>query len=338
MNRAFFIGGPGTLSTSAIQDLLVRGYEVAVFSHPTHFDELPSGVRQYPGERHQPNALKTAFDDFRPDVVLDFICFTPQEAEQTKELCRGKVRQYIFVSSVDVYGYPLSQLPLSESSPWHSETQSQYAADKRLCEAVFKSADPAQLPLTIVRPAYSFGPRFILSFTSRKYGIHMLRRLRDGRPILVPGDGTTLMHVGSAYNTGRMIAATVDAQHAIGNEYTCGHPNFTTHSGYLDLFAGSLGVEPQLVHIPTKVISSHPDPEARTCLLHALTSFNVAFSVEHFLKDFPEFQWEVNLDDWAKYVVEWNLKQGLLDAPDNEIFDDRVIKSWLKCMRNFGKT
>lgn len=334
-NRVFFIGGPGTLSSSAIQDLLERGYEVAVFSHSTRFDEMPTGVRKYPGERYQPNALKIAFEDFHPDVVLDFICFTPNDAQQIKNLVQGKVRQFIFVSTVDVYGYPLTQLPMPESAAWQMETQSQYAEDKRQCEAVFKAADSSQLPLTIVRPAYSFGPRFILSFTSRDYGVHMLRRLRDRRPIFIPGDGTTLMHVGCAINTGRMIAAVVDAPQAIDNEYTCGHPTFTTHRGYIDLFANSLGVEPNLVYIPTNVVTSHSDPEARTCLLHALTGYNVAFSMEHFLNDFPEFQWEVMLEDWAKYVVEWNLKQGFLDAPDNEIFDDRVIKSWQKCMQNF---
>jgi nucleoside-diphosphate-sugar epimerase len=334
--RALILGGPGTLSASTIQLLLEKSYKVAVFSHSKLLHELPTGVQIYAGDRHHSNDLQSAFDDFKPDVLLDFICFTPQEAEQTKQLVSGKVRQFVFVSTVDVYGYPLSQLPLPETALWHPETQSQYAADKRQCEVIFKSADPKQLPLTIVRPAYSFGPRFILSFTSRAYGIHMLRRLRDGRPVLVPGDGTTLMHVGSAHDTGRMIATVADSPLAIGNEYTCGHPEFTTHSGYLNLFAHSLGVEPRPVHIPTEVIASHPEPEARTCLLHALTRFNVAFSVERFKHDFPEFKWEVKLEDWAKHVVDWNLKQGILDAPDEEIFDDRVIDAWQKCIRSFG--
>lgn len=335
-NRAFFIGGPGTLSASAIQDLLERNYEVAVFSRSTRLDELPSSVHAYLGERHQPTALKNAFDDFHPDVVLDFICFTPQEAEQTKNLVKGRVRQFIFVSTVDVYGYPLSRLPICEDDPWHTETQSQYAADKRRCEEIFKLPEPTPLPLTIARPAYSFGPRFILSFTSRDYGVHMLRRLRDGRPILIPGDGTTLMHVSSALNTGRMIASLVDAPQAFNKDYTCGHTTFTTQAGYVNLFASALGIQPNLVNVPTKTIVSHPDPEAQTCLLHGLTGFNVAFSISRFRQDFPDFQWEVTLDEWAQYVVDWNLKNGLLDSPDSEIFDDRVIVSWKKCMQVYG--
>jgi nucleoside-diphosphate-sugar epimerase len=326
-NRVLVIGGPGTLSSSTINLLLEKKYEVAVFSRPTRFHELPSAVRTYSGDRSQISALQETFDIFKPDVVIDFICYQPAEADTIKKIVQGKVRQFVFISTVDVYGYPLSQLPMPESANWHPFTQSQYAAEKRLCEKIFHGTGLVDFPLTIVRPAYSFGPRFILSFTSRDYGIHLMKRLQDGRPILVPDDGKTLMHVSSANNTGEMIATLVDAPKAINNQYTCGHPTFTTHYGYVELLATSLNVKPNIIYIPTEEIVSFPDPEAKTCLLHALTRFNVAFSIDRFLKDFPEFQWQYSLSDWAKHVIDWNKEQGLFDIPSIEIFDDRVIAS-----------
>jgi nucleoside-diphosphate-sugar epimerase len=337
-DRAFFIGGPGTLSASTIHSLLARGYRVGVYSHPSHFDELDPAVQKFAGDRYDAEKLGAAIRDFKPDVVLDFICFTPREAEQLLSLVRDKVRQFVFISTVDVYGYPLTRLPFREDDPWQTETQSEYAANKRLCERVFNAASTSGLiPLTVVRPAYSFGPRFVLNFTSRDYGVHMLRRLKTGRPVMVPGDGTTLMHVSSARNTGNMIAALVDAPQALGKDYTCGHPTFIDHEDYVNLFAEALEVTPKLVHIPTEVITAHPDPMAQNCLLHALTRFNVAFSIDRFLRDFPDFRWEVSLGDWARQVVDWNEKAGLLDGPEEEIFDDRVIASWQKCMTVYGK-
>ncbi len=121
-DRALFIGGPGHLSASTIQSLLERRYEVAVYSHPTHFSELERAVRAYPGDRHDAAGLEAAIRDFQPDVVLDFVCYTPQEAEQVLPLVSGKVRQYIFISTVDVYGYPLTHLPFREDDPWHAQT------------------------------------------------------------------------------------------------------------------------------------------------------------------------------------------------------------------------
>jgi nucleoside-diphosphate-sugar epimerase len=337
-DRAFFIGGPGNLSASTIHSLLAHGYRVGIYSHPSHFDELDPAVRKFAGDRHDVEELGAAIRDFKPDVVLDFTCFTPQQAEQVLPLVRGKVRQFVFISTVDVYGYPLSRLPFREDDPWQTETQSEYAANKRLCERVFNAGSTAgDIRVTVVRPAYSFGPRFILNFTSRDYGVHMLRRLKTGRPVMIPGDGTTLMHVSSARNTGKMIAALVDAPQALGKDYTCGHSTFTNHEDYVNLFAEALGVTPTLVHIPTEVITAHPDPMAQNCLLHALTRFNVAFSIDRFLRDFPDFRWEVTLKDWSRQVVDWNEKAGLLDGPDEEIFDDRVIASWQKCMTVYGK-
>jgi len=336
MERVLFIGGPGTLSASAITDLIERGYRVAVFSTGHNFGQLDPRVEALRGDRDDPVALKNVLDEFRPDVVLDFVLFDPSHAEQTLRLVQGRLRQYIFVSTVDVYGYPLSRLPLREDDPWHAQTQSSYAENKRQCERYFRAHfDPVSFPLTIARPAYSFGPRFILSFMSRAQGLHMLRRLQTGRPVMVPGDGTTLMHVSAAPNTGKMIAALVDAPVAIGKDYTCAHPTFTTHEGYVGLFARALGVVPNIVHIPTDVIVSIDHPDARGSLLHALTRFNVAFSIERFLRDFPEFRWETTLESWANSAIEWNLQRGLLETADEDILDDRLIRAWNTQLTHF---
>jgi nucleoside-diphosphate-sugar epimerase len=328
-NRVLFIGGPGNLSASAIRVLHKKGYQVAVYSNPGFFDELDPAIKTFAGNRDDTSALQRVMEDYKPDVVLDFVLFVPEQASQMMMLVEGKVRQYVFISTVDVYGYPLSHLPFREDDPWNQDTQSPYAENKRECDALFRARfHPTRFPLTIARPAYSFGPRFILSFMSRDEGTAMLRRLKDGRPIMVPGDGTTLMHVSAAENTGCMIAALVDARQAIGKDYTVGHPTFTTHDGYVKMLATALGVEPNIVHIPTDFITSINRPDIHNCLLHALTRFNVAFSIDRFLRDFPEFAWGVTLEEWSRYVVQWNLQHKTLDGRDKQLVDDEIIESW----------
>lgn len=330
-NKLFFIGGPGNLSASAIDELHKRSYQIAVFSNGKYFAELDPDINRYQGDRNDPARLQEAIEDYKPDIILDFSLFTPTQAEQIFHLVDGKIRQYIFISTVDVYGYPLSRLPFREDDLWYPTTQSVYAQNKRQSEAFLRTHyHPARFPLTIVRPAYSFGPRFLLSFMSYEDGYAMLRRLKNGRPVLVPGDGTTLMHVSAAPNTGKMIATLVDSSRAIGKDYTCGHPVFTTHAGYVRLMAHALGVEPNMVNIPTELITAVNHPAAQSSLLHGLTRFNVAFSIDRFLRDFPEFQWKVSLDNWARQVVEAIQRQGIFDEPDEDILDDKIIKAWLK--------
>ncbi len=159
MQKVMVIGGPGNISSSTIQELVNKGFGVGLFSFPNSpFDEVDKRVKIFPGDRNQPDQLENAFKDFCPEVVLDLACFLPEQATSAVKMAVGKVSQYLFASTVDVYGYPLTRLPMREHDPWQPGTLSQYAANKRTCESIFHAHQhPEKFPLTIVRPAYSFG-------------------------------------------------------------------------------------------------------------------------------------------------------------------------------------
>jgi hypothetical protein len=69
--------------------------------------------------------LERAFNSFNPDLVLDMACFLPEHAEQIARLAVDRVEQFIFVSTVDVYGFPLTCLPMSETEPWQKKKRIQ---------------------------------------------------------------------------------------------------------------------------------------------------------------------------------------------------------------------
>lgn len=329
------IGGPGTISTSAIEELVERGETVLVFNRSVgRFGELDPRVRTVAGDRDRPGELESAFEEFEPDVVLDFACFLPGQAQRMVDLAKGRVDHLIVASTVDVYGYPLTHLPFREDDPWQPATISQYAADKRRCEEILQAHhDPTTLPITIVRPSYSFGPRFILSALDRAGGPALIHRLRNRLPILVPGDGTTLLHVSSGCNTGRMTVALIGLPQAIGNEYTLAHPGFTDYAGYVRLLGRALGVEPVLACVPTDVILSVDDPAMEGNLLAELLRYNIAFSADRFMTDVPEFEFEP-LETAARRAVEWNVRHGrITDAP---IVDDRIIAAFHARTRDFA--
>jgi nucleoside-diphosphate-sugar epimerase len=167
--RVLVIGGPGNISTGTIEDLLTRGCSVGVFSHREEpAKALSPSIETFAGDRDHPEELGQAIARFRPDAVVDFVCFVPAQAEQIVALLYGKVRQYIFVSTVDIYGRPQSRIPLRESDPWLMPP-SQYAIDKLACERILLArADREHFPLTIARPSYSYGPRYLISFFSRR--------------------------------------------------------------------------------------------------------------------------------------------------------------------------
>ena len=337
MERVLLIGGPGNISMSTVTELLAKGDEVGIFTLPASpglgFDKK---VRFYRGNREVEKELEAAVNAFKPDVVIDFVCFAPRQAEQAADILSGRVRQYVFVSTVDVYGFPLSRLPMRETDP-RRPGNCKYASDKMECEkALLDRADKGHLPLTVARPVYSFGPGFALDLLTRKGGRYMIPRLRAGKPILVPGGGNTLIHVSSAYNTGRMIAQLAGHRQSIGKSYTCGHPSPMTHDEYVGLFARALGVEPKLVHIPFEVLLDLKMPEIEEEILPILSRFNLFFSVDAFTKEFPDFKWELSLEDAAKQYVEHNDRMGNFAGAGEENFEDRIINAWLAKIGNFS--
>jgi hypothetical protein len=64
-------------------------------------------------------------------------------------------------------------------------------------------------------------------------------------------------------------------------------------------------------------------------LLHSLTQFDVAFSMQRFEGDYPDFEWKMSLEQWARLFITWNEEQGLIPDVAEEIVDDRVIKVWM---------
>jgi len=337
MRKVFFVGGPGNISSSTALDLLERGYSLGIFTLPGSPDDegITGYVQMYYGDRNNFESLREAFESFKPDIVIDFACFTPEQAECMLSLAFGRVEQFIFISTCDVYGYPLSKIPMTEKDPFNPPN-CRYAADKRRCEELLRERyESSGFPLTVVRPSYSMGKRFVITALSRAGGRYLIPRLRAGMPVLVPGDGTTLMHPSAAYDTGRMIARMVDSEVSIGKSYTCGSETFMTHDEYIHLFASALGVEPNIVHIPSDLILSTKCEGIRPALLEELTRYNVAFSMEQFKADFPDFQWEKPLIQVAREYIEWNDQMGNFPDPSEEIYEDRIIKLYLERVKDF---
>ena len=338
LRRVLFIGGPGNISSSTALELLDRRYLLGIFTRTGRSDDegITDYVKMFYGDRNNYESLKEAFESFKPDIVIDFICFTPEQAQNMLNIAFGRVEQFIFISTCDVYGYPLSKIPMTENDPFN-QPNCRYAADKRKCEELlWERYESSGFPLTVARPSYSMGKRFAITALSRAGGRFLIPRLRAGMPVLVPGDGTTLMHPSAAYDTGRMIARLVDSEISIGKSYTCGSESYMTHDDYIYLFANALGVKPNIIHIPSDLILKIECDGIKPTLLEEVTRYNVAFSMENFKADFPDFKWEKPLIQAAREYIEWNDKMGNFPDASEEIFEDRIIRFYLERVKDFN--
>ena len=116
------------------------------------------------------------------------LAFTPDHVEADLERFRGRVGQYIFVSSASAYQTPPARLPITESTTLRNPYW-QYSRDKIACEdRLVRAYREEGFPVTIVRPSHTYDK------TSVPFhgGWTVVDRMRQGKPVVVQGDGTSL--------------------------------------------------------------------------------------------------------------------------------------------------
>lgn len=320
------IGGPGNISRGTVDYLLERAYEVAVYTR--HVEAKRSAypdVAFYEGNRQDVEMLRRAFEDFGADLVIDTICFEPQEAQALYAILRGRIRHLVFVSTVDTYGYPLSRLPFREQDAIRPAIGS-YAQKKRVIELFYLDRWHKEgFPVTIGRPSLSIGPNFCpMMFWD--WGFRTVPKIKANLPILVPGDGNGLMHVGWGYDVGRMIGRIIGDAKALGKGYTLSAPDCLTRDEYISLFTECLGTNPERVYIPQAYIERYPGVQEIGTIYH-LYRVNMAFSLENFQRDFPDYQW-LPLRQGIEEFIQVGEREGRFQDPNLEILEDRIIRDW----------
>ncbi len=233
--RVLVIGGTSFIGPPLVRRLLDLGHQVAVFHRGRSLAELPPPVVHILGDRHDLIGHAGEFRRFAPDVVVDMIAFTEQDARGLVETFRGLARRVVVISSADVYrAYgrflgtepgPIDPTPLTEDAPLRSalfpyRQHAQgpddflYTYDKIPVERVVM-CDP-DLPATVLRLPMVHGP-------GDPYGrlSPYLMRLDDGRPAIVLDEGLAGWKCPRGYveDVAAAIALAVGDDRAAGRVY-----------------------------------------------------------------------------------------------------------------------
>jgi nucleoside-diphosphate-sugar epimerase len=130
------IGGTGFIGPYVVQQLVEEGHEVCLFhrgltsAHAGSCD-VPSPVRFIHGEREKLRDFRAQLQAFAPEIVLDMIPFSEEDALTVVDALGGITQRLVAISSADVYraygcfhrtedGLP-STAPLSEDAPLREE-------------------------------------------------------------------------------------------------------------------------------------------------------------------------------------------------------------------------
>ena len=197
MKRILLIGGTGTISM-AITRRLARdpGWEVWLLNRGKRENALPEGVKQIVADIHDEEDVKNKLAGMTFDAAADFIAFRPEEVERDYRLFRGRVGQYLFTSSASAYQKPAGSYLVTEDTPLVNPFWL-YSRNKAACERFLMDKYREEgFPATIVRPSLTYDEKAIpFALSGRKGFWQVLKRMQEGKPVLVHGDGSSLWQV-----------------------------------------------------------------------------------------------------------------------------------------------
>lgn len=299
--RVLFIGGSGFISTAVSRQAVAKGFELYVLNRGLNPVQL-AGSHHLTADIHKPEEMRTALQDMEFDVVVDWLAYKPDDIERDLALFRSRVGQFVFISSASAYQKPPTHYLISESTPLFNPYW-QYSRNKIACEErLMRAYREEGFPVTIVRPSLTYDPNFPIAIGG--WGCYTLAdRLKKGLPIIVHGDGSSLWVVTHADDFGRGFLG------LLGNPQTLGHAFHITSDEVLTwdqiyrTIAGALGVEANIVHIPSDFIA-RVAPQLSGSLLGDKT-WSVVFDNSKIKTFVPGFQASVPFRDGILRTLAW---------------------------------
>jgi len=197
--KILIIGGTGTISTaitallaSRVQDGLAQD-EIWVLNRGNRIGELPEGVKQIIADAYDRESLAKAVDGLKFDVVCFFIGFDVNQVAVVHDVFAGKIGQFVYISSASAYQKPPVGYIITEETPLENPFW-EYSRKKIECERYLMEKFRTEgFPATIVRPSHTYCERSVpAGMHGAKGSWQVLRRMIDGKPVIVHGDGSSL--------------------------------------------------------------------------------------------------------------------------------------------------
>jgi len=249
--RVLYIGGTGTISTSCIRLSLECGMRVYGLNRGKNGAArvLPEGVTWLRADVTDEASTIGALKGLHFDAVVNFLSYDAGDAEQSIEVFRGRTKQYVQISSASVYGKPVLQAPIVESTPTHNRFL-EYARGKlRAEEALNRAYRDEGFPVTIVRPSHTYDD----ANPPLPGGWTVVARIARGAEIPVHGDGTSLWTLTHAEDFAVGLVGLLGNPRTIGETFHITGDDVYTWDQIYTIVGDALGVDAKLVHVVSEL-------------------------------------------------------------------------------------
>lgn len=319
--KVLIIGGTGNISWHVTTQAMIAGHDVFILNR----NETSINRRQLPTRSTRRiivsdiNKLKYP-PTKKFDVIVDFLCYTPEQAEHRIELFTGMCHQYIFISSTAVYKKPAGKSPYTEKSPAGNQFW-KYAQDKLAAEKVFLKAK--DFPVTIVRPAHTYDT--IIPYAVGRNDWTVAQRMIDGKTIPIHGDGTVLWTLTHSEDFARALVGLFGNPKTIGEIYHITSDEWLIWNSIMVYISVLLtGKQPNVRFIPSAVIYGDDPYYGAGIIGHKM--WCDIYDNSKIKAVVPDWKAEISFKEGIKRTIDWFMedKKRQIINKEFDLFLDRL--------------
>lgn len=324
------IGGTGTISSAITRQLAAAGHDLWLLNRGSRKDEVPENVRQVFTDINDVESVNQQLGDATFDAVCEFIGFVPSQVERDIRLFSGRTRQYVYISSASAYNKPARSHIINEGTTL-ANPYWQYSRDKISCEELLMKAYREDgFPVTIIRPSHTYCERCVpLSVHGPKGSWQVLKRMMEGKPVLVHGDGSSLWTLTWNEDFAHGFIGLLGNPKAIGESFQIMSDESLTWNQIYECVAQALGVECRLYHVASSFLAAVcPESYDLTGNLLGDKAASVVFDCTKLKRAVPGFQATIRFDEGVRRCVSHLLSHPELQVedPDFDAWCDRIIE------------
>lgn len=326
--KALFIGGTGTISMAITKQLAADpDWELYLINRGSRSAELPENVNVINGDINNEAEIIEKLGDLKFDTVCDFIGFVPSQLERDYRIFKDRTRQFMFISSASAYQKPLSDYRITEATPL-ANPYWEYSRNKIACEEyLMKIYRENGFPITIIRPSHTYDERSVpLGVHGDKGSWQVVKRMLDGKPVIIHGDGTSLWTMTHNSDFAKAFIGLMGNIHAVGESFQITSDESVTWNQIYKAIADTLGVEFKPYYVPSVFLHSVSNYDFEGSLIGDKAN-SVVFDNTKLKRAVPSFVATVRYDQGIRMTIENVLAHKELQQEDKEFDEwcDKVI-------------
>jgi nucleoside-diphosphate-sugar epimerase len=328
--KVLFIGGTGLISSACTQLAVESGVDLFLLNRGSHPDRA-LGATPLVADLRDEAAVERALAGHRFHAVVDWIAFTPDDIERDLRLFRARADQFVFISSASAYRKPLVDWLIREDSPLANPFWD-YARSKIACEERLMLAFRDDgFPVTIVRPSLTYGDTQVpLAVNSWARPYTAIARMRQGKPLIVPGDGTSLWTITHNSDFAKALVGLLGRPQAIGQAFNIMSDEVLTWDEIYRQVAAAAGAEARIVHIASDFIAECL-PEMRGTLLGD-KAVSAVFDTTKIKRFVPDFRATTPFAEGIRRTLAW------FDAdPSRQLVDAEMDDRWERLLAAYER-